>query len=141
MGLVGLRKCSVGDSDDELLQPTKRPALNAVLKNCSAPVMPTVTKEEGHRHKYYSHSPFTHLTALVARPAPNTEMTESPDALAACKKDWTRLGHKPACDITLVREWAGVCATARTAGGEVHLGRGVGFCVEEGAQLPTCHTG
>ena len=87
------------------------------------------------------HYPFAHLTALVASPVPKKDMSESPEALASCETEWTRLGKTHAWYITLVREWAEVCATAREDGAYVHLGRVFGFGVEEGAQLPTGHKG
>ena len=138
-GLVCQRKMQIGGGsgdDDGLLQPTKYPAFNAVFNSVSALAMPTVTTEQEHRRTQYVRSPLTHLTALVAIPDPKKEMTESPEALAACKKEWTRLGKKPAWGITLVRDWAEVCATARNEGAYVHAGRVIGFCVEKVHNYP-----
>ena len=124
-----------GDSDDDELLGDKIPALNALLKNISAPAMPTISKKQEHRVKHL-HSPFTNLSALVARPVPKREMKETPEALRACKKEWTRLQNKPAWDITIVREWGEVCSTAKKKNKKVHVGRVFGFCVEKRCTTP-----
>ena len=101
--------------------------------------MPTVNKHKEHRDKCVR-SPFTNLTALVARPVTSEEMREAPEAQVAGKKKWVGLRAKPAWRIQVVREWeGGVCAAARQFTRIVHVGRVFGFCVEKGAQLPKGH--
>ena len=60
-------------AEDAHLDDTQFPGLNAVLENFPALAMATAMKDTEHRHKYWP-SPFTHLTAIVAAPAPTTEM-------------------------------------------------------------------
>ena len=63
-------------------------------------------------------------------------MKGTPEAIAACHKEWPRLSSAPARDMSVVRDWGGVCAIARKSPQAAHLGRVFGVFAETGAQLP-----
>ena len=64
-------------------------------------------------------------------------MMSTPDALAACKKEWSRLRDKRAWSEKKedVREWARIAAEARRNNTTVHLGRLFCICTEQGSEL------
>ena len=79
------------------------------------------------------------FNSAVARTVGRKEAQSTPEAEAACKKEWQRLRDKRAWleNEESVREWSTIAAEARRAGNTIHLGRLFCICTEKGSELPT----
>ena len=69
--------------------------------------------------------------AAVARPVGKKELSESPAALQAMKKEWGRLRERKVWDESVIREWSEVAGEAQKMGKVVNFGYLFGICVEK----------
>ena len=107
------------------------------------PALAAQLKQE-HRDKNPTQVPLP-LNAMVARPVGRKERDETPAALEAIAKEWSRLRsikHKYGVgvwDETRVRSRREVIAEARRDGVTIHMARIFDLCVEKGHELPQGH--
>ena len=93
------------------------------------PIQSSTKREAKHREKVPKTSmPFT---ALVARILNKKEITASPEAKAALKKEWDKLREQGVLDVKGVQPWSKVAAEARDNKKTVHVGRIFEICGEE----------
>jgi dUTP pyrophosphatase len=75
------------------------------------------------------------LQAFVARTVGKSEIASTPEANAACKKEWDKLIAKTCWDTEAVKPWRAVCKKANEDGVEVHIGSLHELCMEKGSEL------
>ena len=121
------------DSDEDNFNPHDHAPL---YTQDGVPAMPVVPPSGVHNeHNPSFAAPFN---AAVARTVGRKEVQTTPEAQAACKKEWQRLRDKRAWleNKESVREWSTIAAQARRAGNTIHLGRIFCICTEKGSELP-----
>lgn len=116
-------------------KPKKKSKRKKVLNDFLFPELPCHPIKQEHRVKDPKSKWL--LPALVARPAPTSEITFNPKLLSgscweALDKEWERL-----CvwDDTIVRNWADVARGARIQGRKIHMGRVFGIMVKKSHEL------